>query len=460
MIESFFFPKTIAVIGATANPKKFGNAVTSNILKNKNLKSEVFLITPTNGEILGNPCYKSLCDVPKDIDLAIILVPAKIVEKVVDDCIEKKVKGIIIVTAGFGEIDEAGKKVEEKIAQKCKDAGIRVIGPNCVGIQNVDIGLNASFIQPPPPGNISMISQSGSFGCGVFYAMEKEGIGCSKFANLGNMCDVSFKEILQFYRDDPNSEIICIYMETVSDGRGFFNELKNITPHKPVVVLKGGVTGTGMKAASSHTGSVATNFEILKASIKQTGGILCENVDDFITVLKSYSSLPLPKGERVAVLTNSGGSSVLFSDEAEKYNIKFASFSENLIEKIKPNLISIVKYVNPLDMIAGAGENEYYKVTKAMLEDPEIDAVVPCCVIPPFLEMSPIEHYRGIIRAWNETGRKKPIMPLMFLGDNFKDLHALAKEENAPVFYTPHEAAFALKAGIDRMKRFNSKHLD
>ena len=282
-MHNFFFPKSIAVIGATANPRKFGNAVTINILKNKNLESELFLVTQKSNEILGLKCYKSILDVPKDVDLAIILVPAKAVDGVIDQCIEKQVKRIIIVTAGFGEINQEGKKAEKRIAEKCTKVGIRVMGPNCVGIQNLDIGLNASFIQAAPPGIISMISQSGSFGCASFYAMERENLGCSKFANIGNNVDISFVEVLEFFREDPNSRIICIYMETIEDGRKFLKSLKSIVPIKPIIVLKGGRTSSGMKAASSHTGSIATNYKMLKTSIKQAGATLCENASDFIT---------------------------------------------------------------------------------------------------------------------------------------------------------------------------------
>ena len=452
MISLFFFPKTIAIIGATANPKKFGNAVTINILQNKDLASELYLITQNNKEILGIKCYKSILDIHKDIDLAIILVPAKAVISVIDECIEKHVKCVIIITAGFGEINQEGKKAEELIAQKCKIARIRVMGPNCVGIQNLDIGLNASFIQAAPCGNISMISQSGSFSCASFYAMDRENIGCSKFANIGNSIDVSFDEILKFYKEDANTKIICIYMETVEGGRILLNTLKTIVPIKPVIILKGGRTPSGMKAASSHTGSIATNYKMLKTSMQQAGATLCENATDFITALKAFSFLPNAKGERIGVLTNSGGSSVLFSDKVEEYNLTLAEFSDALIEKIQPYLISLVKIQNPLDMIGVAAEQQYYEITKAMLEDSGIDIVVPCLVIPPFLEMKSDEHFRGMIRAWNETGRLKPLVPLVFFGENFMDLKELAKKEEAPVFYTPTEAAYAIKVLLDRMK--------
>jgi len=452
MISLFFSPKTIAVIGATANPKKFGNAVTINILRNKDLTSELYLITPNNKEILGIKCYKSILDVHKDIDLAIILVPAKAVDGVIDECIEKHVKCVIIITAGFGEINQEGKRAEELIAQKCKKAGIRVMGPNCVGIQNLDIGLNASFIQAAPYGNISMISQSGSFSCASFYAMDRENIGCSKFANIGNNIDVSFDDILKFYKEDANTKIICIYMETVEGGRRLLNALKTIIPIKPVIILKGGRTSSGMKAASSHTGSIATNYKMLKTSIQQAGATLCENATDFITALKAFSFLPNATGERIGVLTNSGGSSVLFSDKVEEYNLTLAEFSDALIEKIQPYLISLVKFQNPLDMIGVAAELQYYEITKAMLEDSGIDIVVPCLVIPPFLEMKSDEHFRGMIRAWNDTGRLKPLVPLVFFGENFIDLKEIAEKEEAPVFYTPTDAAYAIKVILDRMK--------
>lgn len=452
MVKLFFKPKTIAVIGATANPKKFGNAVTINILRNKNLESELFLITHKSTEIMGLKCYRSVIDVPKDVDLAIILVPAKYVEDVVDKCIEKRVKRIIIVTAGFGEIDEKGKVVEHQIAKKCREAGIRVMGPNCVGIQNLDIALNASFIQTAPQGNISLISQSGSFGCASFYAMEKENLGCSKFANVGNNIDVSFSEILEYFNEDVNTHIICIYMETISDGRTFLNTLKKILPNKPIIILKGGRSPKGMKAASSHTGSMVSNYKMLKTSIKQAGAILCENVADFITALKSFYFLPIPQGGNIGILTNSGGSSVLFSDKAEEFGLNLVEFSEGLKEKMAPHLIPLVKLINPLDMIAVAAGKQYYEITKLMLEDPRIDIVVPCVVIPPFLEMNPSEHYRGIIRAWNETKRIKPIIPLIFFSQSFEALISYAKEENAPIFFTPHEVAFSAKIIIERMK--------
>ncbi|MHA1931408.1 MAG: CoA-binding protein [Promethearchaeota archaeon] len=456
MISFFFNPETIAVIGATSNPNKFGNAVTVNLLKNPNPQSELFLVSRKSKEISGVKCYKSIVEIPKDIDVAIILVPAKVVDEIIDQCISKEVKGIIIITAGFGEFDEEGKNKEKEISIKCKKAGIRVMGPNCVGIQNSDIGLNASFIQTAPPGKIGMISQSGSFGCASFYAMERENIGCSKFANIGNNIDVSFNEALEFLRTDKSTNIICLYMETVENGRFLLKTLKTVVNFKPIVVLKGGRTDYGMKAASSHTGSIASDYKMLKNSLKQAGVFLCESASDFMVALKTLSFLPIPKGEKIGVLTNSGGCSVLFSDKAEEFNLKLVEFSNKLKEKVSHHLIKgLVKLVNPLDMIGAADENTYYNVTKLMLEDSKIDIVVACVVIPPFLEMKSDEHYRGIIKAWNETGRKKPVIPLLMFSEGFRSLRELSLREKTTIFFTPHEASFAIRVLIDRMNLIN-----
>jgi len=457
MIREFFYPNSIAVIGATANPKKFGNAVTINILQNKELESDIYLVTKGSKEIEGIKCFKSILDIPHKVDIAIILVPSKIVEVIIDECIEKKVKGIIIVTAGFGEIDEEGKQIEKKLSQKCKNAGIRVMGPNCVGIQNNEINLNASFIQMAPKGNISMISQSGSFACALFYAMEKENLGCSKFANIGNDIDVSFIDILKYYNEDEMSKIICIYMETIDSGKQFCKNINDMILNKPVVILKGGKTNYGMKAASSHTGALASNYKMLKTAVRQAGAILCEEINDFVLALKAFSFLPLPRGDKIGVLTNSGGSSVLFSDKAEEYGLKLANFSTEFLKKIKPYLIPLVKLVNPLDMIGVAEEKQYYEITKAMLEDHNIDIVVPCLVVPPFLEMSTSEHFRGMIRAWNETNREKPLIPLILMGHKFEDIKELATRENAPIYYTPHEAAYTIKLLIERKQILKRK---
>ncbi|TFF87734.1 MAG: acetyl-CoA synthetase, partial [Promethearchaeota archaeon] len=410
------------------------------------------LVTHGSKTICDIPTYKSVLDISEEIDIAIILVPVKYVENVVEECIQKEVKGIIIVSAGFGEIDEKGKELEKKIALKCKKAGIRVMGPNCVGIINTDIGLNASFIQMPPKGHISTISQSGSFGCACFYEMELQNLGISKFVNLGNKIDVSFNDILPFLLEDENTEIIAIYMEEILEGRKFLESIKRVNQKKPVVILKGGKTKKGREAASSHTGSITTNYKLLKTAIKQSGVLLCENISEFIIALKSYSFIPIPKGSKLGVLTNSGGTSVLFSDNAEMFGLDFATISEELKNRISPYLYSLVKLINPLDMIAGARETQYYAITKSFLEDDDIDIVVGCCVIPPFLGMKSIEHYRGMIRAWDESHRKKPLIPLMLFSEGFDDLIIYANENNAPIFFTPFEAAYAANVLVRRYR--------
>ena len=455
-MKRFFYPQTIAVIGATDDPKKFGNAVTSNLLSNKKLEAQVFPVSRNNSTVSGLKAYKSVNEVPADLDLAIILVPAQVVPTIVDQCIEKNVGRIIIVTAGFGEINEEGKEIEQLMLEKSKNAGIRIIGPNCVGIQNVDIGMNASFIQSSIPGNISMVSQSGSFGCAVIDGMKWQNCGLSKFANIGNAIDVSFDDIINFFKEDENSKVIAVYIESVKNGKAFFNSLKEISPKKPVVVLKGGRTSAGMAAAGSHTGSIASNYTILKTAVEQAGATMCKTIEEYIIALKTFSYLSLPRGKKIGVLTNSGGTGVLFSDKAEEFGLKLAEFSDNLKEKLSSHLIDLVQKVNPLDMIAGAREKQYYEITKALLEeDSGIDIVVACGVYPPFLGMKFENNYRGIIRAWNDTGRKKPIIPLLVFGNGYETITNFARQEHVPYFSSPSEAAYAVKILIQRMDHLN-----
>ncbi|TFG09803.1 acetyl-CoA synthetase [Candidatus Heimdallarchaeota archaeon] len=453
MVKDFFYPKTIAIIGATADPKKFGNAVTVNLVENEQLESELFPVNPKSLEILGLKSYSTILDIDKEIDLAIILVPSKAVPVVVDECIEKNVRRIIIVSAGFGEINEEGKKLEQEMVQKAASKNIRIIGPNCVGIMNVDTGMNASFILTPPKGNVSMVTQSGSFGAACLYEMKNQGLGFSKFANLGNMSDINLSDLLNFYLEDSNSEVVCIYLENVIDGRKFYEILKKVATRKPTIILKGGRTAYGASAAASHTGSIATDYTSLQAAIKQSGATLCENLYDYVAAIKAFSFLPLPEGNRVGILTNSGGSAVLFSDNAEEFEMELAEFSEQFKQAIDPHVIPLVKKVNPLDLIAGANGRSYYEVTKAMLEDPDIDIVVPCAVIPTFLGMTLDEHFSGVIKAWNETGRKKPIIPIFMSGELVNKSKEIAEKEKAPIFLSPREAAFAVKVLIERKKK-------
>lgn len=458
MPSLFFNPKSIALIGATSDPRKFGNAVTKNILNNDSLHCDVYLISKNSEKIHGKKCYRFLSEVPVDIDLVIILVPARIVEIVINQCIKRNVKRIIIVTAGFGEIDDLGKKVEQEIANKCRRNGIRVMGPNCVGIQNLDIGLNASFIQSAPKGEIGMVSQSGSIGCACFYEMEKWGIGCSKFASIGNNVDLSYPDLLDYFKTDIHSEIIALYTEAIKKPKEFIKSLREITPIKPVISLKGGKNAIGMETAASHTGSLASNYKIFKTVLNQAGVISCENITDFITAMKIFTGCPIPKGENIGIMTNSGGTAVLFCDQMERFGLKLAPFSHDFIEKITPHIIPLVKKINPLDMIAGAGEKEYYHIAKAMLEDPQIDIVLACIVIPPFLEMDPSEHFRGLVNAWNEMRREKPLVVLNLFGQHSSRVMNVSKEEKVTFFSNPHNAAFSIKLLIDRMKFLTHAH--
>ncbi len=459
-LTPFFQPHSIAIIGATDNPKKIGYAITKNILENPKGNYKISLVSYKKGEILGHLAVSSILDLNQTIDLAIVLVPARFVESIISECIKKKVKSIIIVTAGFGEMGISGKNVQNRIAKQVHEANIRLIGPNCVGIQNISFGLNASFIQKPLAGGISMITQSGSIGAACIWEFNAQDMGMAKFTNLGNAADVQFYEILEYYSSDPETQVIAIYLESLQEGRQFYEMLQKVTRKKPVIILKGGTSTKGMQAAQSHTGSLSSNFSVFQAMVHQAGGILCDTLDEFITALKTFSYVPLPQGAKIAVVTGSGGSSVLFSDYAERFGFHFAIFSPELEKELGSHLIELVKMENPLDMIASADENTFYHVTKTLLASPEIDIIVPCSLVPPFLEQEPQSHMRGVLHAWQETGQKKPIIPLMVYGEMFPELQTLRRTHRFPLFFTPKEAATAVKYLLIRFKYLNriSRH--
>ncbi|MCG3218224.1 MAG: CoA-binding protein [Candidatus Heimdallarchaeota archaeon] len=454
-LKEIFYPKTIAIIGASDNPQKFGYEVTKNIITNKDDNLTVFPIHPSSEEVLGLKVNKSVLDVADDIDLAIILVGQRYVIPVVKECAQKKVKGLIIVTAGFSEINEEGRKLEEEIKTIANEAGISIIGPNCVGIINMDHSLNASFIETPLKGSIAMIAQSGSFGAACFYTLSDQNIGISKFANLGNMIDINYSDLLPFYRDDENINSIGLYIEAVKKGREFYETLKEITPKKPVVILKGGRTEQGTKSALSHTGSLSSGFNAFKAAATQAGALMANTIGQLTSGLKALSMIPPAKGDRVAVITNAGGVGVILSDELFDYDITLNDFSEEIQVKLKEGLNPLVKPTNPVDTIASAREKEYYHATKTLLEANEVDIVIAECVIPTFLEMKSDEHIKGAINAWNDTGRKKPLLLCWMSGHLVEKPIELCGQENVPIFLEIENVAFACHSLVHRWKVTN-----
>lgn len=449
-LDHLFNPRSICFVGATTDPMKIGSAIVKNLSKLLDSSLKIYFVAKKLKELHGSPVYSSILEIKAEIDLVLIMVPSKYVEQVIDECISIRVKGIIIMSAGFGELTKEGKIIEQRIVNKCNNVGIRVVGPNCVGLQNTQIDLNASFIQHPPKGNVGMVSQSGSLAAACIWKWRAQGIGCSKMINLGNASDIKIPEIVQYFQTDDETDVITVYMESIKNGREFVRILQKTTKTKPVLVLKGGRNPTGLTAAQSHTGSISTNYDILKAALTQAGGISCISLGEFNTGVKTFAHLPVPKGEKIGVITASGGGGVLYCDFLEDFNLKLSTFSETLKSQISEVVIPLVRLINPLDIIASADETNFYETTKILLQSSEIDIVVICSLVPPHQPGEPQSHMRGVLNAWDETGRQKPVIPIMINAENFSEISNLSHEGKMPIYYSPKAAAYATSLLIKR----------
>ncbi|HIP74840.1 MAG TPA: acetyl-CoA synthetase [Thermococcus paralvinellae] len=441
--DYFFKPRTIAVIGASNDPLKLGYEVFKNLKKYR--EGRVYPVNVKDEVVQGVKAYRNVKDIPDEVDLAVVVIPKKFVKRAVIDCGEKGVKGIVLITAGFGETGEEGKREERELVEIAHRYGMRIIGPNCVGIMNTHNSMNATFIMDAKKGDIAFVSQSGALGAGIVYKTVKEGIGFSKFISIGNMADVDFSELMEYLAEDEESKAIALYIEGIKDGRRFMEAAKRVTKKKPVIVLKAGKSESGARAASSHTGSLAGSYRIYEAAFKQTGILVANTIDEMLSMARAFTQ-PLPKGNKVAIMTNAGGPGVLTADEIDKYGLKLANLKEETMQKLKEFLPPMAAVRNPVDMIASARGEEYYRTAKLLLEDENVDMLIAICVVPTFAGMTPTEHAEGVIRAVKEVNNGKPVLALFMAGYVSEPAKELLEKEGIPVYERPEDVGIAAYA--------------
>jgi acyl-CoA synthetase (NDP forming) len=453
-LDYFFNPRSIAIVGATDDPLKFGHEISKNVrntlaISSNYNKPELFLINHKRTELFNQHCYKRLSDIPISPDLTILLVPAKFVLPILSECTSVKTKTVIIVTAGFGEIDEEGKLKEQEMLKIAREGNFRIMGPNCVGIINMQIPLNASFILTPPIGSVSTIAQSGSFGASIIYRMESLGQGIQKFANLGNAIDVQPHEMISYFQKDQSTKVISLYLETIKTGRAFFEKTRETTHVKPVVILKSGRTSQGQISASSHTGALASDFRIFQGVAHQARFHLVENEIEFQSAMNVLSTPQIKfQGEKVGIITNAGGPGVILTDLFDDKGIKLAKLGQKSSDFDKYQN-PLVKWTNPLDIIASAREKQYQEATKSFLEEKDIDILVILCVIPTFLDMNPIEHATGVITSWlNTPPPRKPLIMGWLAGTIADPARKIVLENKIPYFTSIPEVVSAVNALI------------
>lgn len=431
-LESFFKPKTIAVVGASKNITKIGHAALKNILIS-DYECDVYPVNPNEEEILGLKCYKDLTQIPVDLDLVSISVPAKIVPQILKDCVKKNVKNVIIISSGFREI--GNQELEDELKEIIKGKSMRVLGPNVMGYKNAADGLDASFVYGTArKGTLSLISQSGALGIGMIYLANNEFVGISKIIGVGNKIDIDDDDLIDYFAQDPDTEVVGLYIEAVKDGRAFMNSIKNCK--KPVLVIKAGISQAGARATASHTGSMAGSDKIYDAAIKQAGGIRCRDVVELFDTARSLAGQPPARGNKIGIVTNGGGIGILLTDACVANGLTVPQLSKKTYKKIDKILPDIIKPNNPVDILGDAGFYRYEAATSALLEDPNIDGVIVASVHGGYAR--PQEFTGAILKMVRERKLheeyKKPILAAWVGGKEFEDLVWDLKSGGVPIF--------------------------
>jgi acetyl coenzyme A synthetase (ADP forming)-like protein len=373
-----FYPKSVAIVGASRDEHSIGGRLLQNLL-GANFSGTVYPVNPNAGSVGSVKAYPSVGDIPDPVDLAVIVVPARFVLDVARDCAAKGVKGLVVISAGFSEVGEEGEALEEELLDICRDAGMRMIGPNCMGLLNTDpaVRLDVTFAPSfPPQGNVAMSSQSGALGIAILdYARESD-IGISTFVSVGNKADVSGNDLMLYWEGDPATDVILLYVESFGHPRRFARIARRIGRTKPIVAVKSGRTAAGARAASSHTGALASVEVAVSALFRQAGVIRVDTLEQMFEVASLLANQPLPKGRRVAVLTNAGGPGILAVDALESEDLQVVEFSDGLQNRIREHLAAEAAVRNPVDMIASAGPDQYRSVLRTLIDSDEIDSII------------------------------------------------------------------------------------
>ena len=455
MAESVFLsPKSIAVIGASDKRGSVGRAITSNIING--FTGTVFPISPTRETVFYKKAFKSVLDVPEPIDLAVVITKNTIVPQVLEECGKKKIKGVIVITAGFKEVDEEGKKLEQKLKDIAKQYQLKIIGPNCLGVMNLDpkTMMNATFLKiTPKSGKIALISQSGAICAALVEDASAQGIGFSAVISMGNKADQNEIDVLEMLADHDQTQVIVMYLEDMGDGQRFLNICKDITRNKrkPVLVLKSGRSPEGAKAAMSHTGALMGSDEIYEALLKQSGAIRVDTMEELFDYATAFSKQPLPLNGDLVIVSNAGGPAIISTDACSKDGIKMAK-----IEDIRPKIDAVIppwgSSRNPVDIVGDADFNRFNDVLENVLGHKDVGTVITMCTPSATLDYNKLAE---VIVKMSKKHKKTMLASLMGLDEGIKNREILA-DGNVP-YYTYAEGAIrTLKAMLKYVDWINT----
>lgn len=445
MLESIFTPQSVAVIGASPDPARLGHQVLKNILTN-GYQGRVYPIHPKAPAILDLPAYPSVLAVPDPIDLAVVVIPTDLVLDVVDECGRKGVRGLVVITAGFKEVGGKGKELERQLLARVRDYGIRMVGPNCLGIIDTISRLNASFAAlMPEDGEIAFMSQSGALCTAILDWSKTNSIGFSRFVSLGNKSDVDEVALLQAWNDDPHSKVILAYLEGISDGAGFIAAARQVTQNTPVVAIKSGTTAAGTRAASSHTGSLTGSESAYEAAFAQSGILRARSMQELFDFALAFAYQPPIQGNRIAIVTNAGGPGIITTDALERSGVlRVAELSNETIGLLQRDLPPTANVFNPIDVIGDARSDRYRVALAAVLADPAVDGVI--VLLTPQASSEVEETAQVIIDLARQ--HTKPVVTSFMGGYSLDAALTLLNQHRIPNYAFPEQAVSALAAMV------------
>jgi acetyl coenzyme A synthetase (ADP forming)-like protein len=457
-LEPFFKPRSVAIIGASREPRKFGHVIFKNFV-GSGFKGKTYPVNPKAESILGFKAYSSLNEIPDEVDLTVIAVPAPIVPHQIDECLSKNVKAAVIISGGFRETGEKGEKLEREIKEKTVGSNLRIIGPNCLGVYDPSSHVDTLFLptyrlKRPKLGSIAFISQSGAFGAAVLDWAASQDIGISKFISIGNKIDVDEVDLLSYLNDDPLTTCIAVYVESIGRGREFLKIASRVTENKPIVVLKGGTTPEGASAALSHTGSMAGSPKIYEGVFEQAGAIQALSVDELFDYARVLAYQPAPKFQKsVAIITNGGGFGVISTDEASKLGIELASFSPETMKTLKEKLPDYAIPRNPLDLVGDADVERYRIALNTVSSDPNVGIILVIVLLQTsYLESDVVD---AITESQVTYG--KPTIVCSTGGEFTQILAKMLEEDHIPSYVTPERAINAINALLKYRKALEDK---
>lgn len=463
-LDAFFNPKSVAVVGATKKINKAGHVIFKNFVENKRrgiFKGEVYPVNPHEDYILGFPCYPKLTKIVGDLDLVVIVVPANVVPEIMEDAAAKRVKAVVIISSGFGEV--GNHELEREVVAIAKKAGIRVLGPNCLGVYDSKTGVDMLFLPEtkvlttgeevvatprPMAGNIAVVTQSGAFGASALDYLAGRQMGVSKFVSFGNKCDVDEAEMLHYLLFDSETKVILLYVEDVKNGRAFIEAASKVTRKKPVIAIKAGKTEAGARAAASHTGAIAGSDQVYAAAFSQAGILRVRDMEEFFDAAKALVMQPPAAGKNIAIITDAGGPGIMAADECELQGMVVKKFSEKTLQKFEElkregKIPKFAATYNPVDLTGSVTSEMYELAAEVVLQDPEIHGVVLLGLHhTPALQEDYIDRVAAVA-----SKHDKPIVACD-IGETEMALHVRSRFDKLgiPAYASPEDAARAMAA--------------